>query len=127
MPDVNKRFKRTRVKLSGLHFTLPRFLRPCGSTGRVEEAPAKHARAPNRHRVIEQRGPVLAQRGIYFEGDTVNTFLWVLVTLSALLIIKAAPSGYRVNGPTWFDLLPYMKPSKKQSGRAQQQPRKRKR
>lgn len=57
------------------------------------------------------------------------TFLWFLVILSAVLIIKAAPSGYRVNGPTWFDLLPYMKPSKKQSGRAQQaqKPRKKRR
>lgn len=55
------------------------------------------------------------------------TLMWFLVIVSAVLIIKAAPSGHRVNGPTWFDLLPYMKPSKKQSGRAQQKPRKRRR
>lgn len=54
------------------------------------------------------------------------TFLWFLVILSAVLIIKAAPSGHRVNGPTWFDLMPYMRPSKKASGRAQQIAKRRK-
>lgn len=48
------------------------------------------------------------------------TLLWFLAILSLFALIKASPSVERRRQPTWFDLLPCLKPSKKGSGRLQQ-------
>ena len=48
------------------------------------------------------------------------TFLWLLLILSAVGILAAAPSADRARTASWFDLLPYMTASKKGSGRLQQ-------
>lgn len=53
--------------------------------------------------------------------------LCAFLIVAAALAVLASPSGHRVNGPTWFDLLPYMRPSKKASGRIQQKRKPRKR
>jgi hypothetical protein len=48
-------------------------------------------------------------------------FLWLIIGLLIALPIVAAPSVERRHpGPSWFDLQPYMTPSKKSRGRAQQ-------
>ncbi|MCI2959540.1 hypothetical protein MN032_17785 [Agromyces atrinae] len=53
-----------------------------------------------------------------------TTLLWVFAIGSIVLIALAAPSTPRPPaGPSWFDLQPYMRQSKKQRGRLQQKQR----
>ncbi|TFD09807.1 hypothetical protein E3T26_14360 [Cryobacterium sp. TMT1-21] len=49
-----------------------------------------------------------------------QTFIWALLIASAVGILAGAPSVDRRRTPSWFDLLPYLSPSKKGSGRLQQ-------
>lgn len=55
-----------------------------------------------------------------------NSLTWFLLILSMVAIVKAAPNVHRRHpGPSWFDLQPYMRQSKSQTGRAQQKRRQR--
>jgi hypothetical protein len=49
-----------------------------------------------------------------------SSFIWACLIASAVLVISAAPPIDRKRTPTWFDLMPYLSPSKKGSGRLQQ-------
>jgi hypothetical protein len=48
------------------------------------------------------------------------TFIWFLLIVSAVGIVAGAPNVERKRSPSWFDLMPYLEPSKKGSGRLQQ-------
>lgn len=48
------------------------------------------------------------------------TFIWAVLIALTVLIIRAAPAVDRRRTPSWFDLMPYLSPSKKSSGRLQQ-------
>lgn len=49
-----------------------------------------------------------------------TTLIGFLAILSIALIFTAAPSSRPPAGPSWFDLQPFMRQSKKQRGRLQQ-------
>lgn len=49
-----------------------------------------------------------------------TTLIWFLTILSIVLILVGAPSSRPPAGPSWFDLQPFMRQSKKQRGRLQQ-------
>ncbi len=48
------------------------------------------------------------------------TLAWVLMLAFVLLLVAACGHGRRLDGPTWFDIMPFLVQSQKQRTRLQQ-------